>query len=49
LPHAGRIDVSWRIDNGRMTLDVRAPDGIAIDPRLPAGTEGDITVNGTPP
>jgi hypothetical protein len=46
LPHAGRIDVSWRIDNGRMTLDVRAPAGIDIDARIPDGLTGEITVNG---
>jgi hypothetical protein len=47
LPGEGRIDVTWRIgDDGRMFLEVRAPEEIAIDARLPQGVIGQATVNG---
>jgi hypothetical protein len=46
LPGEGRIDVSWRVlDDGRFRLDVRAPEGIEIDARLPEGTTGEIILN----
>jgi hypothetical protein len=44
LPGSGKIEVSWRITDGRMRLDIRAPAGIEIDARLPDGLEGDINL-----
>lgn len=48
LPGSGRIEASWRITDGRMRLDVRAPAGIEIDARLPDGIAGEIEVHRIP-
>jgi hypothetical protein len=44
LPHAGRIEVSWRLDEDASTfhLQVWAPKDVELDIRIPDGYEGVI-------
>ncbi len=44
LPEVGRVDVEWRVDDGTKTItgSVRAPAGVEIEVRLPAGYEGKL-------
>ncbi|MDQ1908997.1 family 78 glycoside hydrolase catalytic domain [Paenibacillus sp. GD4] len=45
LPNEGRIDVSWQLDESEMFhLQVRLPEGIDADVRLPDGYEGTIDI-----
>ncbi|MGB3306319.1 MAG: family 78 glycoside hydrolase catalytic domain [Thermomicrobiales bacterium] len=45
LPGRGEIAVRWRIgEDGRMALEISAPADIEIEPRLPEGIEGEITI-----
>ena len=49
LPQGGRIEVSWRIDGGRMELHVSAPDDVELDIRIPDGLSGSVTRSATRP
>lgn len=44
LPGRGHVEVSWRITEGRMRLDVQVPAGIEVDAVLPDGMEGEANV-----
>jgi len=45
LPDEGFIEVNWSIDElGAMTLNIHAPEGIDIQPRLPANITGEINL-----
>jgi alpha-L-rhamnosidase len=45
LPDEGFIEVNWSIDElGAMTLNIHAPEGIDIQPRLPENITGEINL-----
>ncbi|MCQ6557729.1 family 78 glycoside hydrolase catalytic domain [Paenibacillus mendelii] len=44
LPQGGLIEVSWRVEDSVMKLDVSAPANIELDIQLPEGMTGKISV-----
>jgi len=45
LPDDGFIEVNWRLDeHGAMTLNIHAPAGIEIQPRLPDNITGEVNL-----
>lgn len=42
LPNGGLVEAEWRVDGGRMTLRVSAPEDVELDIQLPEGLEGEV-------